>query len=293
MDKNKVITPVLLILASLAWAGSFVAVRLTYKEISPVNLGFLRFFIATPIMVLLLLLRKKKTRIPSKELLPLSILGLTGVTLLYIFQFIGISYTTASTSAVLINTNVIFIAILSAIFLKEKFSLRKSVGVVLSFFGVIVVIFAQMSNEGITSGDTFLIGCIFVILSATCWAVYSIVGKRLLTKYDPFTVTTYAFALGTVFFLPIVFPEIIGVIQNISFNGWMAVFYLGLVCSVFAYLAWYYVLSKNEAGRSAVFLNLIPLFTIILSFFVGEVPTALFLVGAILIIYGVYLAQKN
>ena len=293
MDKNKVISSVLLILISLAWAGSFIAVRLTYQEISPINLGFLRFFIATPIMGLILFLRKKKARIPSKELLPLSILGLTGVTLLYILQFIGISYTTASTSAVLINTNVIFIAILSTIFLKEKFSLKKSAGVALSFFGVIVVIFAQMSNEDITFSDTFLIGCIFVILSAACWAVYSIVGKRLLIKYDSFTVTTYAFALGTVFFLPIVFPEIIDIIQNISFNGWMAVLYLGLICSVFAYLAWFYVLSKNEAGSSAVFLNLIPLFAITLSFFVGEVLTALFLIGAMLIIYGVYLAQKN
>jgi len=293
MDKMKVTTSVLLILVSLAWAGSFVAVRLTYKEISPINLGFLRFFIATPIMILILLLRKKKTRIPSKELLPLSILGLTGVTLLYIFQFIGIAYTTASTSAVLINTNVIFIAILSIIFLKERFSLKKSAGVLLSFFGVIVVILAQISNEEITFSDTFLIGCIFVIFSAVCWAIYSVVGKRIIIKYDSFTVTTYAFALGTVFFLPIVFPEIIAVIQNISFNGWIAVLYLGLICSVFAYFAWYYVLSKNEAGSSAVFLNLIPLFTITLSFFVGEIPTALFLVGAILIIYGVYLAQKN
>jgi len=293
MDKMKVTTSVLLILVSLAWAGSFVAVRLTYKEISPINLGFLRFFIATPIMILILLLRKKKTRIPSKELLPLSILGLTGVTLLYIFQFIGIAYTTASTSAVLINTNVIFIAILSTIFLKERFSLKKSAGVLLSFFGVIVVILAQISNEEITFSDTFLIGCIFVIFSAVCWAIYSVVGKRIIIKYDSFTVTTYAFALGTVFFLPIVFPEIIAVIQNISFNGWIAVLYLSLICSVFAYFAWYYVLSKNEAGSSAVFLNLIPLFTITLSFFVGEIPTALFLVGAILIIYGVYLAQKN
>jgi len=291
MDKNKAISSVLLVLISLAWAGSFIAVRLTYQEISPINLGFLRFFIATPIMGLILFLRKKKVRIPSKELLPLSILGLTGVTILYILQFIGISYTTASTSAVLINTNVIFIAILSTIFLKEKFSLKKSAGVAISFFGVIVVIFAQMSNENITFSNTFLIGCIFVILSAACWAVYSIVGKRLLIKYDSFTVTTYAFALGTVFFLPIVFPEIIDVIQNISFNGWMAVLYLGLICSVFAYLAWFYVLSKNEVGSSAVFLNLIPLFAITLSFFVGEVLTALFLVGATLIILGIHWVQ--
>ena len=283
----------LLAFVSLVWAGSFVAVRMTVKEISPVDLGFLRFLVATPFMVLILFLSKKETRLPAKELLSLSVLGLTGVTLLYIFQFIGIEYTTASTSAVLINTNVIFIVLLSATFLKEKFPLRKSAGIALSFAGVLVVIFAQMTNESIAFSNVFLIGCIFIILSAFCWAIYSIVGKRLLDKYDPFTVTTYAFVLGTIFFLPVVLPDITDVIQGVSFNGWMAILYLALICSVFGYVAWYYALSRIEAGRAAVFLNLIPLFTIVISFFTGEIPTFIFLMGAILIIYGVYLTQKS
>lgn len=290
---NKTYISLLLAFVSLVWAGSFVAVRMTVKEISPVDLGFLRFLVATPFMVLILLLSKKETRLPAKELLSLSVLGLTGVTLLYIFQFIGIEYTTASTSAVLINTNVIFIVLLSATFLKEKFPLRKSAGIALSFVGVLVVIFAQMTNESIAFNNVFLIGCIFIILSAFCWAIYSIVGKRLLDKYDPFTVTTYAFVLGTIFFLPVVLPDITDVIQGVSFNGWMAILYLALICSVFGYVAWYYALSRIEAGRAAVFLNLIPLFTIVISFFTGEIPTFIFLMGAILIIYGVYLTQKS
>jgi drug/metabolite transporter (DMT)-like permease len=291
---NKSFIPLLLVLVSLIWAGSFIAVRVTINEIPPVDLGFLRFLVATPLMVLILFLRKKPIRIPTKELPSLIVLGLTGVTLLYIFQFIGIAYTTASTAAVLINTNIIFIVILSAMFLKEIFSLKKTLGIILSFLGVIIVILAQMRNENIVFSDVFLVGCLFVLLSAFCWAIYSVVGKRLLTEYDSFTVTTYAFVLGTIFFLPVVLPNITGVIQNISFNGWMAVFYLALLCSVFGYAAWYYALSKTEAGRAAVFLNFIPLFAITLSsFFIREIPSILFLLGAILIIYGVYLTQKS
>ena len=290
---SKTYISLLLVLVGLVWAGSFVAVRITVEEISPVDLGFLRFLVATPFMVLILLLSKKETRLPVKDFLSLSVLGLTGVTLLYIFQFIGIEQTTASTAAVLINTNVIFVVILSATFLKETFSFKKSVGIAFSFFGVLVVIFAQMTNESIVFSNVFLIGCIFMILSALCWAIYSIVGKKLLDKYDPFTVTTYAFILGTIFFLPVVLPDITDVVQNISFNGWIAILYLALICSVFGYVAWYYALSKIEAGRAVVFLNLIPLFTIVISFFTGEVPTFLFLIGASLIIYGVYLTQKS
>jgi drug/metabolite transporter (DMT)-like permease len=290
---SKTYISLLLVLVSLVWAGSFVAVRITVKEISSVDLGFLRFLVATPFMVLILLLSKKETRLPIKDFLSLSVLGLTGVTLLYIFQFIGIEQTTASTAAVLINTNVIFVVILSATFLKENFSFKKSIGIALSFFGVLVVIFAQMTNESIIFSNVFLIGCIFMVLSALCWAIYSIVGKKLLDKYDPFTVTTYAFILGTIFFLPVVLPDITDVVQNISFNGWISILYLALICSVFGYVAWYYALSKIEAGRAVIFLNLIPLFTIVISFFTGEIPTFLFLIGASLIIYGVYLTQKN
>jgi drug/metabolite transporter (DMT)-like permease len=293
MNKSNILISLLLVLISLTWAGSFIAVKVTVDEISPIDLGFLRFFVATPFMVLILFLRKKDMHIPAKELPSLSILGLTGVTLLYIFQYTGIEYTTASTSSVLINVNVIFIALLSVFFLKEKFSIIKTLGVAISFFGVIVVILSQTTNEAILFNNIFLVGSIFVILSAFCWAVYSIVGKKLLTRYDPFTVTTYAFVLGTVFYLPVVLPDILPVIQNISFNGWLAVFYLALFCSVFGYVAWYYALSKTEASRAAVFLNLIPLFTIALSFFIKEIPTILFLIGAILIIYGVYLTQKS
>lgn len=291
---NKTLISLLLILICLVWAGSFIVVSITVQDVSPIDLGFLRFLVATPIMLLVLFIRKKKVRIPVKELPSLAVLGLTGVTFLYIFQFVGIQYTTASTASVLINTNVVFIAILSSLFLKEVFSFKKTAGIVLSFSGVAVVIGAQMINENIVFSNIFFIGCLLMLLSAFCWTIYSIVGKRLLAKYDPFTITLYIFVLGTLFFLPVVLPNIFTVIPKIPFNGWMAVLYLAVLCSVFGYVAWYYALSKIEASKVAVFLNLIPLFAITTSFFItNEIPTVLFLIGTILIIYGVYLTQKS
>ena len=244
-------------------------------------------------MFLILLIRGKNISIPRKELFSLSILGLTGVTLLYLFQFIGIDFTNASTAAVLINTNVIFIAILSALFLKETFGRKKISGVSLSFLGVLIIIFFNATDETFLLENTFFIGCVLILLSAFCWAIYSIVGKRLLKTYDMFTVTAYAFALGTFFYLPFVISDIIPTIQTTSINGWLAVLYLALVCTVFGYIGWYYALKKTEASKAAVFLNMIPLFTITMSFFIGEVITIFFIFGATLIIIGVYITQKS
>ncbi len=290
---NKLFISLLLVLVSFVWAGSFIVVKTVTQEMDPIDLGFLRFLVATPIMFLILLIRRKNIYIPKKELPSLSILGLSGVTLLYLFQFVGIKYTNASTSAVLINTNVIFIAMLSALFLKETFTTKKISGISLSFLGVIIIIVSNFPRENFALNNIFFIGSILVLLSAFCWAIYSIVGKRLLKKYDTFTVTTYAFALGTLFYIPIVISDIIPTIQKISFDGWMAVLYLAILCSVFGYIGWYYALKKTEASKAAVFLNLIPLFAIIMSFFLGETLSVLFLLGAILIIVGVYITQQS
>ncbi len=292
MNKN-ILIGLLLVLVSLVWAGSFIVVEIVTKEMDPVDLGFLRFLVATPLMFLLVVLRKKPLLLPKKELPWLVVLGLTGVTLLYLFQFIGIHYTNAPTASVLINTNVIFIAILSSLFLHETLTRKRVGGIVLSFIGVFVIMFSDLSTQKMTFDNLFFIGGILMLLSAFCWALYSLVGKHLLQRYDEFVITSYAFGLGTLFYLPFVFLHIGPVLQQTSLNGWLAILYLALTCSLFGYLGWYYALKHVDASKAAVFLNFIPLFTILMSFFIGTSFTWFFLLGAGLIIYGVYLTQRT
>ena len=143
MNKNLLIT-IVLILVSFVWAGSFIVVDIVTQEMDPIDLGFLRFLVATPLMILIVVLRKKPLSIPKKELPWLIVLGLTGVTFLYLFQFLGIHLTNAPTASVLINTNVIFIAILSGLFLHETLTRKRVTGIVLSFIGVFVIMFSDI-----------------------------------------------------------------------------------------------------------------------------------------------------
>jgi drug/metabolite transporter (DMT)-like permease len=291
MNKNLIIA-MLLILVSFVWAGSFIVVDITTKEMDPIDLGFLRFLIATPLMILIAVLRKKPLLLPKKELPWLVVLGLTGVTLLYLFQFLGIHFTNAPTASVLINTNVIFIAILSGFFLQETLTRKRVAGIVLSFIGVFVIMFSDISKQALTFDNLFFIGGILMLLSAFCWALYSFVGKRLLKTYDEFVITTYAFGFVTLLYIPFVILHLGPVLQQTSLNGWLAVLYLALTCSLFGYLGWYYALKHIDASKAAVFLNFIPLFTILMSFFLGTSLTWFFLLGAALIIYGVYITQQ-
>lgn len=291
--QNKSLTYLLLVLISFIWASSFIVVKYATEEIDPIDLGFLRFVVATPILILILIYQKKNLHVNKKEIPSLIILGLTGVTLLYLFQYFGIYYTTASASAVLINTNVIFIAILSMIFLREKVSIKRISGILISFAGVCVVIYSNISNEDFSVNNLFLLGSIFVLLSAFCWAVYTTTGKKLLKKYDSIVITSYTFALGTIFYIPLVISDIHINLQDYSMNVFIYILYLAIFCSVIGYIGWYYALKDTEASKVAVFLNLIPMFAIIMSFLLGEKISLIFIFGAIFIIYGVYLTQRS
>jgi drug/metabolite transporter (DMT)-like permease len=222
----------------------------------------------------------------------MAILGLTGVTFLYVFQFLGITLTTAATAGVLINTNVIFITILSITTLKETLTKKTAIGIILSFAGAVIIILSRSTTENQLISLEFIIGAILVLLSAFCWAIYSIIGKQLLKTHDAISITTTAFLWGTLFYLPIL-PTVLTSWSPITPTGWIAVLYLALICSVFGYLGWYYALNHYPANKAAVYLNLIPLFTIILALLYGETPTPLFFIGAVLIIYGVYLTQQR
>lgn len=296
LNINKYSISFLLVFISFLWAGSFVAVKtLINSGVPPVHLAFLRFLIATPVMFLILILCKERNKITLRKEYPvLMVLGLTGATLIYIFQYIGVELTNASTSGVLINTNVIFIVILSFFFLKENISFLKILGISCSFLGVFLVVFFQSNNQAVDFSGVFLLGCILVILSAFSWAVYTVIGKKVLKKYGEISVTFYAFLFGTLFFVPLVFYNIGDTVVMISFKGWLSVLYLSVLCAVFGYIAWYYALKKFDASSAAVFLNFIPLFSIVLSFvLLDEQPTVVFILGTILIISGVYLTQKK
>ena len=264
------------------WAGSFIAVKIAVKEVDPVTLAFLRFAIASPLMAAAVFLFNKDAKIKKLNHIPyIVIIALTGVTLLYILQFYGIKYTKASNAGVLINMNVLFIAILSVIFLKEKMNSMKFAGIIMGFAGAAIIVSPTFSIN-------LNMGNILILLSAFSWAVYSIVGKKLLEEYDAITITTYAFIIGTLAFIPFLhFPA------RISLKSWTCILYLAILCSVFGYVAWYKALEKMEASKVAIYLNLIPLFSIILAFFIlKEVITLSIIAGAILIMIGIYLTEK-
>jgi len=273
----------------LIWAGSFIFIKIGLQEIRPFNLAFYRFLIASPLFVFIFLKGNFK-RPERSEYGKIIVLALTGATLLYAVQFVALLYTTATNSSILINTCVIFIALMS-LFMGERLTRLKILGIIISFIGVVMIVSNGYSFSFFTS-DT-LIGDLLMLFDGFLWAVYTIIGKSLLEKYSSDVLTAYAFIAGSFLLLPFAIYE--GIVNPFTFSllTWISLLYLALLCSVVAYVIWYSALKTMETTRVAVFVYIVPLFTAVMAYFVLNEKIGVFTaIGGFLTMLGVYITEK-
>jgi len=279
-----------LLITMFFWAGSFIAVKIGLEQIGPYNLAFYRFIIASPILLILVYLKGSLRSFEYGDLFRIFILAMTGVTLLYAVQFLAMVYTTATNSSILINTSVLFIASIS-IYLGERFSKLKVVGIVLSFFGIIMIVSKGYDFHFFSSNT--IVGDLLMILDGFLWAVYTLVGKTLLDKYEPEVLTAYAFVVGAVLLLPFAMLEGIADPFMFNLNTWGSILFLSVFCSVIAYVIWYAALTRMETTRVAVFVYIVPLFTVIMAFSILDEHIGFFTVlGGVLTMVGLYVTER-
>lgn len=271
------------------WAGSFIFIKVGLRELDPYNLAFYRFLIASPLLLAWVIWRKGFGKINPKDWLYISVLALSGVSLLYAFQFLALEYTTATNAAILINTSAVFVAIWG--FMRGEANARKIFGVLISFAGVILIV--SKGKMDFFTSETFF-GDVLMIVDGFLWAVYTLLGSKMLLKYDHETLTAYAFALGTVFLIPFAMWSGVANPISVSFETAIALLYLSILCSVFAYVVWYYALSDSDSTSVAVYVYLVPLFTAIFAFYaLNEVPDIFTVIGGVITIAGVYITATS
>lgn len=286
-------TLIYLISILLMWGSAFPLVKIALLETSSITLGFLRFLLATPILLFYSYLRDEKgfKTIFLKNSTSLALLGLTGITGYHILQNLGVELTSATSSSIIISSNPIILALLSALILKEKINLTRALGITIGFSGVLTIILSE--RQGVSVGSSSFTGDMFCLGAALSWAVYSVVGRRLTTHYDPAELAAASMVFGTIFFLPPMYlledPHLPS-----TASAWLAVVALSLGASCLAYDLWNRVLSEVEASRAGVALFLIPVISAVLSVaFLSEPLTPLLLAGMALVLFGIFLAEKS
>jgi drug/metabolite transporter (DMT)-like permease len=137
----------------------------------------------------------------------------------------------------------------------------------------------------------FNIGDIIMLGAVVCWAAYSVVSKKVMPKYSPLIITSYSFLVCLVGLIPfVIYEKPMTYLPNVTWKGWASVIYMAVFASVIGYLVQQISIKAIGPSKTMAFINLVPVFSIILSVLIlGESITFIKILSATIIITGVYI----
>jgi len=262
----------------VVWGASFIATKVALQEISPTTIVWLRFGIGVLILGLAAL-QKGQLTLPHKRDLPyLTLLGFLGITFHQWLQSTGLVTAQASTTAWIVATTPIFMAILGRFALKEKLTKAQVFGIALAAVGVLAVV-SEGNLASLTAGKFGTPGDFLILISAANWAVFSAFSRRGLQEQPARRMLFYVMGFGWLFTSALFIAGNFFVeIGQLSLNGWLAVAFLGIACSGLAYIFWYDALQAIPSSQVGAFLYLEPLVAVIVA--------AMVLNENVLLVYG-------
>ena len=279
--------------AVLVWGASFIATKLVLRETSPVVVIWIRFGIGVLILGAFVLARKEFVFPAPRELGYFSLLGFLGITFHQWLQVTGLQTARATTTAWIITTIPIFIALLARVMLKEKLGWIRIAGIALASFGVLLVV-AHGDLNAILRGQFGTQGDFLVLISAVNWAVWSVLSRKALRAHPATQMMFFVMLFGWLFTSAwLATTTDYQSILSLSSKAWISLLYLGVICSGIAYIFWYDGLKELPAPQIGSLLYLEPLVAVIVAALLlqEELYIAVF-VGGAGILAGVWLVNR-
>ena len=288
--KTKVAASIYATMSISFWGISFVSTKAVLDTLDPYTLLVLRFAIGAMFLLMLLLLKGYRLTIPLKYIPHLIILGVLGVFIHQVIQATALLTIDASSAGWMISFSPVFTVILSMMFLHEKMTFPKALGMIIAITGVLMVTTAR---SGQSIGFAVNIGYILMILSTLNWAVYSVLLKKLRIELPSLVITFYMSLLGFSLTIPFLIRnrgwEGISLLSNVE---WAHLMFLGVFVSGIAYWYWAKALEVLDASKVSMFLYLEPVTTLIAAILLlHEKIFFISILGGVIIIIGVVIVN--
>ncbi len=280
--------------AVTVWGASFVATKVALQYVAPTTVVWLRFAMGVVILGLAVGLSKQFALPAGKDWGYFALLGFLGITFHQWLQSTGLVTAQATTTAWIITSTPIFIALLGLIILSERLAWEQIAGIILATVGVLLVV-TKGDLSSLTAGRFGTTGDILVLISAPNWAVFSTLSRPGLKKHSSTLMMFYVMSFGWLF-TSILFFAGSGARQftAIPWDGWLAIAFLGIFCSGIAYIFWYDALKVLPVAQTGAFLYLEPVITVIVAALIlGEAILLATLLGGITILVGVWLVNRR
>ncbi len=276
---------------TLIASGTYLIAKGAMSEIAPLVFAFYRFCLASLVFLVIKALRRDHLHFSRSEWLLMAFLGVLAIPMNQCLFLYGLSYTQPTHPALLFGTTPIWIYILSAWRGEETVSTRKTMGIVIALIGVL----AFFIEKGITLKFDYLFGDSIIMIAVWSWAAYTVVGRPLVKKRGAMAVTSTSLIIGTlIYFPPGIYLAFNFDYSGVGWLGWSGVVYTAVLMSVVAYTLWYWSIKHIEASKAAVFIYLHPIITAILAYFlIGERLSGGSIISGVVILIGVYIAQKG
>ena len=279
-----------LIFAMFIWASSFIALKAAMEDLGPFTVIFLRMLIASLCFVYFIK-SFLKYDFSKKDIKFILLLALFEPCLYFIFESKALQLTSASQAGMITSLMPIITAMAAGYFLKEIITKQLIFGSLIAMSGAI-----WLSLQGTTSisSPNPLLGNFLEFLAMVCGAGYTITARYLSDKYSALFITAIQAFIGAIFFAPLFLYEYFTIPLNITMNSFLWVLYLGVVVTLAGYGLYNYALTKIQASKAAVFVYLIPVFTLILAYFVlNEKLSIIEFIACLVILVGVFISEVS
>jgi len=290
MENISKIRAVLAILTTtVLWGLSYTSTKVLLDSLLPIQIAFFRMILAAIVLGAVFLLTKKGLihRIDTPRVVAG---GVFGTFLYFVFENNGLRFTTAGTGSLIIATIPVLNVMAGALFFREKNSLTRWLGVILSFVGVFLII--HSGSDGSLSLVS-LKGNFLIFAAACSWVVYTRINEPLMEKYDSISINLHQTMVGLILLSFSALPAGVdfSVLRGtVLFN----LAYLGIFCSAVAYFLYLYALKILGSATITSFINLVPVFGVLGgAIILKEALVAGQLLGGVIVIAGVSLVSMT
>lgn len=288
MVKQKTYSYIAIISAMILWAASFIWSKLAFETYNPFTVLFFRLVIAAVSLIVVAKVFGLLQRIEKEDYKLLLLLSFFEPFVYFIGENFGLQLVSPSTASIIISTIPLFLPLVGYFAFKERIRRNNIIGVIISFIGVLfVVVNPDFTISGNPKGFGFLFLAVFAALG------YTAVVKRVTYKYNAFTIVAWQNIIASIAFFPLFLYFDFQDFKSIGINSdFVYIVLLAIMASNGAFLLYTFSFKYFKVSQIGLFTNLIPIFTLILAYFIfNEKFELIKTIGIALVILGLFVAE--